>query len=288
MKDLKIGVVGGGVVGRATARTYLEHVAEVRVYDIVKERSTHPLTDVLKCDLVFVCLPTPQEKDGLGCDTGYVDRFFGEVSQWGGDVCHTNFVLRSTVPIGTTRDLGERYQLPNLVHSPEFLTARVAATDAHLPARNVVGRVQTSDQPGACQNLLRRLYERRFPAIPVHEMMSDESEAVKLIQNSFFAVKVAFFNEVRWLADRLGLDWGLVLGAVLADGRIAHSHTNVPGPDGMRGFGGTCLPKDLANLVKTMLRNGLMCPVLEGALERNLRDREGRPWVCGGARATGE
>lgn len=275
---MRVGIIGGGVVGRATARAFIEHVADVRVYDVVKERRTHQLHETLDCDLVFVCLPTPQTAGGHACDVSAVEAFFAEqVNLRHFDARRANFVLRSTVPIGTTRRLREQYGLPNLVHSPEFLTARVAVTDAQLPARNIIGYPATpaGGFGNECGSLLHMLYERRFHGVPVHVMTSDESEAVKLLQNSFFAVKVAFWNECYAFAERAGLDWERVLSAVLADGRISHSHTKVPGPDGKRGFGGTCLPKDLANLITCIEGQGLSAAVTRAASARNERDRAG-------------
>ncbi len=271
---MKIGIIGGGVVGQATARSYLEHVDEVRVYDTVKERRTcgHPL-DVLEwADLVFVCLPTPQKKDDLACDTSVISNFF----DWLDNGCRkVNYVLRSTVPIGYTKYLAERYKLPNLVHSPEFLTARCATVDAQLPTRNIIGNPGLPyKNDGNCVDVLCALYRKRFPHVGVFLMSSDESEAVKLFQNSFFAVKVAYWNEVHCLATKLGLDWDVILEAILADGRIHPSHTKVPGPDGKFGFGGTCLPKDLANLVELIHANKLTPHVTEAAYERNLQDRK--------------
>lgn len=259
---MRIGIIGGGVVGQATARSYIEHVEEVRVYDVIKEKSTHTLQDVLQCDIIFVCLPTPQKKDSLECDTSYLEEFFDlklgsanreEVAR------QRNFVLRSTVPIGTTKRLREKYELTNLVHSPEFLTARCAVTDAQLPARNIIGVPDWTSysKENPCHWNLLQLYTDRFPHVPIYYMTSDESEAVKLFQNSFFAVKITFFNEINQLASKLELDWNTVLKGMLSDGRIHPSHTQVPGQDGWYGYGGTCLPKDLANLVYTMLNNGM-------------------------------
>ncbi len=285
---MRVGVVGGGVVGHATARSYIEHVEEVRVYDIVKEKATHCLGFVLACDIVFVCLPTPQKKDSLECDTTCVEDFLASLP----DDCLTqNYVLRSTVPIGFTKKMREKYSLPNLVHSPEFLTARCAVNDAQLPARNIIGGygnkdeslrpqidAETNDYP--CHTLLEKLYQSRYPHVPIHCMTSDESEAVKLFQNSFFAVKIAFFNECNQLAKKLGLDWQAVMNAILADGRISPSHTKVPGPDGLRGFGGTCLPKDLASLVTQMTMAGMGGYKTNGrllthtALMNNIEDRK--------------
>lgn len=271
-----VGVVGNGVVGNATARAFMEH-AEVRVYDAVPERRTHPLTHpgpgraVLDCDVVFVCLPTPMGADGR-CDLSAVDGFFRDVTTRADvspeAVREAGYVLRSTVPVGTTRRLAREYGLPNLLHCPEFLTARCAATDAQLPARNVVG--YPTWECGA--NPLPDLLRRRFPGVPLHLVTSDESEFVKSAQNSFFAVKVSFWNEARSLADRHGLDWGRVMDAVLADGRIAHSHTRVPGRDGF-GFGGSCLPKDLSSFACQLADAGLRNDVTAGALARNADDR---------------
>ncbi len=234
---MKLGIVGGGVVGHATARVFMEF-HEVQVYDMVRERATHSLDQVLACDLVFVCLPTPANANG-SCNLIALHEFF-DFAPVGPE-----YVLRSTVPPGTTRKMRE-YGL-DIVHSPEFLTARCAVTDAHLPARNIIG--------GYCP-LLEELYLSRFPGVPLHVMEPDESEAVKLICNAFFATKVAFFNEVHALMT------DAVRNAVLADGRIAHSHTQVPGPDGLMGFGGACLPKDTKSLASI-----LKAPLLEAALK---------------------
>lgn len=269
---MKIGIVGNGVVGHATARCFLEH-HEVRVNDIRAEKRTHSITEVLECDLVFVCLPSPMKDDYGGCNTHAIESFFSDCYINWHDV---NFVLKSTVPVGFTRKMAEKYQLKNLVHSPEFLTARCAVTDAQLPARNIIGCNDTHDDwrttsPVTCGCKLAHLYAERFKGIPVLRMTSDESELVKLAQNSFFATKIAFFNELRSYSDKLGLNWQSVLEGILSDGRIAHSHTQVPGPDGKMGFGGSCLPKDLNNLINCFDEELLVCPIIRSAFQRNFQ-----------------
>lgn len=257
---MKIGIIGNGVVGNATARCFMEH-AEVRVFDTVAERRTHSGDEVLDCDIIFVCVPE-----------NILDHTFVHVRSM--EHCDKNFVIKSTCPIGTTRKLAEKYRLKNLVHSPEFLTARCAVTDAQLPARNIIGCDNWVVGRDSCCYELYSLYEKRFPGVPIYKMRSDESEAVKLFQNSFFAVKVAFFNEINELAVKLGLDWSTIRAAMLADGRIAHSHTQVPGPDGKYGFGGTCLPKDLVTLIGEMYETKTQFNVCKAALARNETDRE--------------
>ena len=77
---MKLGIVGGGTVGRALARAFLEH-ADVRVHDRIKERSTHSITETLACDLVFLCLPTPRKEGSLECDLSAVEGFFEEFTR---------------------------------------------------------------------------------------------------------------------------------------------------------------------------------------------------------------
>lgn len=257
---IRIGVVGGGTVGTALARCFLEH-ADVRVYDVMPQRRTHSLMEALYADLIFICLPTPQKPDSLEADTSAIDDFFR--LQRGSKL---NWVLRSTVPIGTTRRLREEYALPNLIHSPEFLTARVSLIDAIMPARNIIGGPECE-----ATGELTRLYYHRFPGVPVYHMTSDESEAVKLICNGFFTAKVVFFSTMRELADKLGLDWEAVMEGVMSCGRIAHSHVSVPGPSGKRFAGGHCLPKDFANLTDCFEKAGLGDTFLRAMHDYNRR-----------------
>jgi UDPglucose 6-dehydrogenase len=174
------------------------------------------------------------------------------------------------VPIGTTRRLREKYGLTNLVHNPEFLTARCSVVDAQTPARNIVGGVPG---PGgcACEELLESLYRKRFPGVPVLRMTSDESEAVKLGLNGFFAQKVIYFTHLWLLARQHGLDWSRVIGGILSDGRVAHAHTQVPGQAGRLGAGGACLNKDLSNLVQCFQDAGVPAEFLRAAQADNMK-----------------
>lgn len=286
---MRIGVIGGGTVGHATARCFMEN-HEVRVFDTNPALRTHSGDQVLECDIVFICLPTPQQPDHLNCDTSILEQQFSYL----GTPEHRdkNYVLRSTVPVGFTEQMVTKYKLINLVHSPEFLTARCAVTDAQLPARNIIGYPHWNFVHGSSADYvtylreytqphergfvtLCKLYQERFPGAPTYYVTSKESELVKLITNAFFAVKIAFFNEMHWFAEQSGMDWDRVLEGVLSDGRISHSHTSVPGPDGQFGFGGGCLPKDLANLIACGMSppRNLGMPLCRAALDRNEMDR---------------
>jgi UDP-glucose 6-dehydrogenase len=261
---MRIGIVGGGTVGKAVAKTYLEYVDEVRVYDVLPERRTHGFEDTIVSDIVFVCLPED-----------ILDEFFSRLAS----LEHNNYVLKSTVPVGTTRRLREKYGLVYLVHSPEFLTARCAETDARLPAVNIIGspnglvsmdygvNTPLDKNPVVYHNLLAR----RFPGTQILHMRYEESEAVKLMSNAETAVKVALFNEFHQYCSKVGLDYETVKVGILAIGRTTEHGTRVPGPDGKFGFGGPCIGKDLKTLIDGMAAAKCAVWVTQGAETRNRR-----------------
>jgi UDPglucose 6-dehydrogenase len=262
----RIGVIGCGFVGSATAAVWKPR-CEVRVYDRVKERSPNTLSEVLASDIVFVCLPTPELEDG-SCDTSILDALFASLNHVKNLPC---FVIRSTVPVGYTSKVSDEYGY-SVLHNPEFLTARTAYIDAITPARQLIGYAGNSRL--CCDDLtLAELYEERFPGVPVMRVPSDVTEMAKLVCNSFFAVKIAFFNEMyRWCQSG-GNDWDMLMKCVLSDGRIAHSHTLVPGPDGQMGFGGACLIKDAKNAMTSMDEAEIFNTMIYAALMRNNWDR---------------
>ena len=92
---------------------------------------------------------------------------------------------------------------------------------------------------------------------------SDESEAIKYFSNVFLAYKVAYFNKIYDFCQAAGIDYSNVREGVTADSRIGKSHTQVPGIDNDRGFGGTCFPKDLNSLITQFEQRGLDCDMLK-------------------------
>lgn len=255
--DASIGIVGMGFVGSAVARGFSEHVRELRCYDRDWKKGKASFYETIAADFVFVCLPTPRKEDSAA-DTSAITEFFSQAKN-----SKAQFILKSTVPPGTTRTIAESGL--RICHSPEFLSARTAAIDFVTPSRIIVGH---ESDAGVVE-----LFRARFPAAPILEMTSTESELVKYACNAFFATKITFFNEIRRLADLAGCGWENTLRGILSDGRIAHSHTQVPGHDGEFGFGGACLPKDLDALiyVAKCLANGDSgnTQLLEAVRDRN-------------------
>lgn len=272
----------------------MEH-CEVRVYDIIREKSTHyHLADVATCDIVMIALPTPANLDGT-CNTLHIEDFLRTAQHEGWWKPESCYVIRSTVPIGFTQREAEKreFKLP-ILHSPEFLTARCAVTDFQTPARNIIGcpvmmpntgpeewAKATDEQRSTHQNLmdaleeLTELYERRFPGVAVHEMDSSASELVKLACNTFFGAKVQLFNLFAETAKAAGVDWEDVRAGILSDGRISHSHTAVA-PDGKPGAGGACIVKDSGSFYTCATALGVDAEIIREVIERN--DRIRRPF----------
>ena len=271
MQKFKIGIIGNGFVGGAISRG-LNHYHDIKIYDISESKRTHDLLETIQQEMVFVCLPTPMFKDTFECDTSYIINFFNTViaSDYNPN---TIFVIKSTVPIGTTELLCKKFNPLKIVHSPEFLTARTATIDFITPSRNIVG--------GKIENgieIIKKLYEDRFPGIQCLTMTSNESEFIKYFANCFFATKVSFFNEMYLLCSKMDLDWNNILEGVMSDGRIGISHYQVPGHDGDFGFGGTCFPKDINAFIKTFEKYDINPVVLKSAWERNITVRKNKDW----------
>jgi len=271
MNQFKIGVIGNGFVGSAIVRG-LNHYFDIKIYDREIKKTVHSFDETIKQDIVFVCLPTPMFKDTYECDLSYIKNFFTDVITCGFNP-NTIFVIKSTVPIGTTEMLCEKFNPLRIIHSPEFLTARTANIDFITPSRNIIG--------GRAENgtdLVKKLYEDRFPGINCLTMSSNESEFIKYFVNTFFATKISFFNEMHLLCSKMNVDWNKILEGVMTDGRIGISHYQVPGHDGDFGFGGTCFPKDINAFIKTFEQNGIDPVVLKSVWDRNLSVRKNKDW----------
>lgn len=264
-----VGIIGCGFVGGAVARAFGLFV-NLKVYDIRKHVRTHTLEDVVNSDYVFLCLPTPMNEDG-SCNIDVLEGVCTTISQLPRNE-KTVFIHKSTCTIGTTSHLRKQFNM-RLIFSPEFLTARNADIDFLTANRNVLG--------GEAKDVdkVAELFEYRFPKRPIIRMTAEEAEALKYAVNCFLAAKVMFFNEFRLgICEKLGLDYEKILGQIMADGRIAYSHTQVPGHDGDYGFGGACFPKDLNALIHQMEANGFEPKMLKAAWEQNLAIRKKRDW----------
>ena len=234
-----IGIIGNGFVGSAIAAGF-DEVADVRIYDTQKEKTRDTLGDTVnESDFIFICVPTPTLEGGNQHQL-YLDVAVTSVI----DVAENSkiIVIKSTVVPGTTRAFAIKFPDHTFLFNPEFLIERDALRSFMETDRIIVG-----GEPGAPMQLIYDLYQLLFEDedVPYFRTTWEGAELLKYMANNFLAVKLAYLNEIYDVAEALGVPYTDLRYMFMADSRIGCSHTSVPGPDNYRGFGGTCLPKDL-------------------------------------------
>jgi UDPglucose 6-dehydrogenase len=280
---MKIGIIGNGFVGSAVHFGFSPQIgcdAEVRVYDKDPMKSLNLLSDTIhESDFIFLSVPTPSNIDG-SINIDYVDSALNDISEICKDynwVDDNVILLRSTVVPGTTRKLQEKYSNLSIVFNPEFLTERSARYDFINQARFIVGGSGKAADRDAKR--VSELFKWRFgETVPVILTNYETAELIKYMNNCFFATKVSFLNEMKLIADKCGVDWEMALEGFVRDGRVGHSHMNIPGPDGKFGFGGSCFPKDIQAIIKFGESLGLDMETLNGVWNTNLKVRPERDW----------
>ena len=271
----KVGIIGNGFVGNAVYQNVRDK-AETKVYDVDRNRSLNTFEEVLQQEYIFVCVPTPMKKDG-SCDLSILEKLFEDISNKDLELFEERtFIIKSTVPIGTTKKLVEKYPLLWIVHNPEFLTARNAVNDLAKADRTIIGG--DSLLTGRVAKLYwGYVYWGQEPNII--QCSSDESEAIKYFSNVFLAYKVAYFNKVYDVCEKLGMDYKNLRRGITTDPRIGKSHTQVPGIDRDRGFGGTCFPKDLNSLIHQMDEIEVDSQMLKKVWDYNQEIRSVIDWI---------
>ena len=273
-----IGIVGNGFVGSAVRYGFSPNVgcdAEVRVYDKNPNKSTHTLEEVIiESDIIFLSVPTPSNQDGT-MNVDIVDTVLNDINTINSTMDDEVgiILLRSTVTPGTTSNLQKKYPNLRIVFNPEFLTERSANFDFINQSRFILGG--SSDDVIEVSELFR---ERFGSSLSIIETNYETAELIKYMTNTFFATKISFLNDMKLLADKCGVIWEDALEGFVRDGRVGHSHLNVPGHDGKFGVGGSCFPKDIQALINFGNELGLEMSVLKGAWETNLKVRPEKDW----------
>ncbi len=270
---MKIAVAGTGYVGLSLA-TLLSKYNDVIAVDIVEEKvdlinngkspivdeqiekalvdGQHKLRATLdaeqaykEADYVIIATPTDYDSEQDFFDTSHVEEVVELVLRSGSNA---HMVIKSTVPVGYTQSLVERYPQGNFLFSPEFLREGHALYDNLHPSRIIVGVPDyIANNPNlsqSAQTFANLLLEGADDFAEVLIMKSTEAEAVKLFSNTYLALRVAYFNELDTYAMVRGLNAEQIIRGVCLDPRIG-THYNNPS----FGYGGYCLPKDTKQLL---------------------------------------
>lgn len=284
---MNIGVIGQGFVGSAI-REGLKNFYNVRGFDLDPKKCFNMegfgldyLVD--SSDIVFVCVPTPMRKDG-SCDTrileSAIDDAYRTIVELNPDPIHSDFikkqtlkktfVIKSTVPPGTTERISLKYPRINLCFSPEFLTEANSFEDFKNQSRIIIG--------GDGAKNVKQMFRKVFPNIPIVITQPSTAEMVKYFTNCFLASKVTFANQMFQICNDNNIDYDKVCEYTLYDERIGKSHLAVPGPDGDLGFGGHCFPKDLAAMITFGSINDGDVSFLKSVQDYNDKCRRIRDW----------
>ena len=266
---MKIGIVGQGYVGTAVKTVFEKHY-ETNTFDLNGKCSCDSINElVAKSNIIFVCVPTPMNKDG-SCNTEIVESVVKEINSLSTD--NKIVAIKSTIPPGTTNKLNKKYDNITVIFNPEFLTEANFIDDFKNQSRIIIG----GQRPASTK--LRQVYSLAFPNAKIVKTGSKTAEMVKYFTNTFLATKVSFANEMKMICDELNIDYDKVVEYSTYDERLGKSHWAVPGPDGHYGFGGSCFPKDLNAILDVCRQLGVPAKTLYGAWETNLKVRPEKDW----------
>lgn len=258
-----VGLIGVGRVGQSVIDLF-EPQLDVVTWDVTDE-APYPADELAACDFAIVSVSTPSG-DGGHADVSAVEQAMA-------DLPCDRVLLKSTVPPGTTErlsaDTGKTICFwPEYIGESRYYNPYFPASIEQVPFVIIGG------EPAARSWFIDRLLPVLGPTKHYFQCTATEAELIKYMENSFFATKITFVNEYRRVCEAFGADWHSVREGWLLDPRVEPMHTAAFKDD--PGFGGKCLPKDLAAIVAAAAEQGYGAALLREVIATNDRLRHGQ------------
>jgi len=253
---MNIVIAGYGFVGHAVAAKFSKHM-DITVVD--PKLGSETVADYENVDGVIICVNTPESANS-SCDFSNVIAVLETVES------NIPVIIKSAVDVPAVLAIKEKFPNHQITYSPEFLRANTADRDFAAQQFVILG--------GGDQQFWEKVWTQAFPYIEVHLISDIEASIVKYAENSFLALKTTFFNQLYDLCEATGAEFQNVRWSLCRDERIGLDHSLVPGPDGKRGWGGHCFPKDTAAIVKFAQEVGANFTLIEEARKYNSKVRD--------------
>jgi UDPglucose 6-dehydrogenase len=250
---MKIIIAGYGFVGKAVANS-LKLKNEIAIVD--PQYNQDAVADHYDADGIIICVGTPGDSNGA-CDDSQIRAVVAATP------VHVPILVKSTVLPDQVEQLALDFPEHSICYSPEFLRAASANTDFANQKHMVLG----GEDP---EFFWQDLFTESLANCKLFFNCSiTEASMIKYTANTFLATKVAFFNQIYDLCQQNGADYTVIRQILSHDLRIGNSHTVVPGPDGERGFGGHCFPKDTKAFRKYAYGLNTPVTILDQAIDYN-------------------
>lgn len=268
---MKLTLVGYGFVGKAV-HALLEDHYEISIVD--PAYTSNEVKNEIS-DGYIICLPTPSGFDG-SCDMSIINEMLEQISKNKGGSARV--LIKSTISLEGWEYIDKTYSHLEITFSPEFLTAANAVEDFRnqdtiLFGSNTIDTLVFGSDPA--DKFWVDVFTKCKDFTPIYSSIPDLI-ITKYVRNSFLATKVAFFNEIYDLCREMNdIDYDEIASLVGLDTRIGKSHMQVPGPDGNRGFGGACFPKDTRALYNSAKLKNCSLDILHAVItsnERSIKD----------------
>ncbi len=233
---MQIGIIGYGVVGRAADYTF-SRAFEVIKYD--KYQQLDKFEKLLGCDFVFIMVPTPFDCDKNRVDDSAIIESLSKLEELNFD---NIIVIKSTLPPGSCDKYSKDFNL-RLTSNPEFLRESITPNEDFENQDTIVIGTDSEES----YQLVKEMYQKvTVPNAEFYHTTSKEAEMIKTAQNTMLASRVALANMIYDACKENGLNYQKIREIAFDNFEILGPHmVQVPGPDGNRGFGGKCLPKDI-------------------------------------------